>query len=329
MSQNTANSTAFIEAEQYSKFILENLPDQLLPEAFARDVSDFASGTTLNIKSVGSATLQDLEEDTAPTFNAIDTSTVTLTITDWKGDAWFVSDKLREDGAQIEQLSAMRAMEATRAIAEARETDYFVAAHSGGSIGSTNVGVINGRPHRWVAGGAGGTNRHMTMSDFIAMKLSFDKAKAPQAGRVCVVDSVVEATLNSLTNLVNVSNNPMFEGMVTSGFAQGHKFVKNIFGWDIYTSNFLDTVSTVEALDASAYGLASDSTVAGDIANVFMCVLDDGCKPIMTATRRQPKTAGWRDNDLEQDKFSVSTRYGYGTQRLDTIGIVYTDSATY
>lgn len=50
MSQNRANSAAFIEAQQYSAFILRNLHDGLLPSSFTRDVSDFGSGTTLNIE---------------------------------------------------------------------------------------------------------------------------------------------------------------------------------------------------------------------------------------------------------------------------------------
>lgn len=327
MAHNTSNTTPFIEAQQYSKMILENLPDYLLPDTFSRDVSDFGSGTTLNIKSIGSATLQDLEEDVPPTFNAIDTGNVTLSITDWKGDAWSVSDKLREDGSQIEQLSAMRAMEATRAIGEVMETSFLAACE--GAQTAANVGLVNGRPHRWVAGGAGGTSRNMTMSDFIAMKLSFDKANAPQGGRIAIVDPIVEATLNGLTNLVNVSNNPMFDGIVTEGFARDHKFIRNIFGWDIYTSNMLPSVVDVEALDASAYNLANDSTVAGDKANIFMNVMDDGTKPIMKAIRRQPRTEGWRDEENEQDKFKVSTRFGFGAQRIDTLGVIFTDEATY
>ena len=54
--QTTANTTAFIEAQQYSQFILANLHDGLLPDNWTRDVSDFGSGTTLNIKTVGVAT---------------------------------------------------------------------------------------------------------------------------------------------------------------------------------------------------------------------------------------------------------------------------------
>ena len=63
MSQLTGNTTAFIEASQYSQFILENLHDYLLPEGMWRDVTDFGSGTTLNIKTVGSVTIQDAAED--------------------------------------------------------------------------------------------------------------------------------------------------------------------------------------------------------------------------------------------------------------------------
>jgi len=50
MSQNRSNSTAFIEAQQYSAFLLRNLHDGLLPGSFYRNVSDFGNGTTLNIK---------------------------------------------------------------------------------------------------------------------------------------------------------------------------------------------------------------------------------------------------------------------------------------
>ena len=61
--QTTGNTTPFIEAQQYSKFILENLNDGMLPQQFYRNVSDFQSGTTLNIKTVGTATIQDVQEN--------------------------------------------------------------------------------------------------------------------------------------------------------------------------------------------------------------------------------------------------------------------------
>lgn len=321
------NTTAFIEAQQYSDFIVENLPDLMLPEGFYRDVTDFQSGTTLNIKTVGSRTIQDVVEGVPMVFTPIDTNTITLTITDYIGDAWKVSDELRQDGSQIETLMAMQAMEATRAIAETIETKFLAAANDAQTGASVNA--VNGRPHRWVAGGSGGTSRNMTMADLVAAKLSFDKANVPQAGRVAIVDPIVEATLNSLTNLVNVSNNPMFEGIITSGFEREHKFIRNIFGWDIWTSNKLPTKTATEALDASSYDLANDTAEIGDVANLFMCVADDNCKPMMRAERTSPSVEGWRDSENREDKFQQSARFGHGAQRLDTLLTIFTDEGTY
>jgi len=327
MTQSTANTTAFIEAQQYSQFILDNLPDYLLPEGMYRDVSDFGSGTTLNIKTVGAVTIQDAAEDTPLAFNPIDTGTITLAITDYVGDAWKVTDDLREDGSQVDTLMAMRAIESTRALAQYHESRLFSVANLGQT--DANVNLVNGRPHRWIGGGAGVTTRVMSLSDFIAMKLAFDKANVPAGGRIAVVDPIVEATINSLTNLVNVSNNPMFEGIVTEGFARDHKFVKNIFGFDIYTANHLALKTATEAINASTYGLANTTAQIGDVANIFMSVADDSTKPVMHAWRRSPSTEGWRDQETRSDKFQVTSRFGFGVQRVDTLGVILTSGSTY
>jgi hypothetical protein len=326
MAQTTVNTNAFIESQQYSQFILENLHDYLLPEGMYRDVSDFGSGTALNIKTVGSVTIQDAQEDTPLVFSPIDTGTITLSITDYVGDAWKVTDDLREDGSQIDTLMAMRAQESTRALGENHETKFLNVANAAQTAAGLNL--VNGRPHRWV-GSAASNARTVTLNDFVSMKLAFDKANAPAGGRIAIVDPVVEASINSLANLINVSNNPMFEGMVTEGFARDHKFVRNVFGWDIYTSNFLPTLTATEAINASSYGLTSETAAVGDKANIFMCVADDTCKPIMHAWRRAPQTEGWRDNEERADKFQVTSRFGLGAQRVDTLGVILTHPTNY
>lgn len=323
----TTQNPAFINAQVYDTFILENLHAYLLPETFWRDVSMFGSGTTLNVKTIGEATIQDMTEDVEPTFNPIDTNTLTLTITDWVGDAWYITDKLREDGSQVDQLVAMRAQAALRALSEYHESRMFSVAAT--SQTNANVNLVNGRPHRWVGGGAGAATRVMTLSDFVAMKLAFDKANVPADGRIAVVDPSVEATLNSLSNLVNVSNNPRFEGIVNDGFARTHQFVKNIYGFDVWTSNLLPTKAATEALNASSYNLANDTAEIGDVANLFMCIADDNCKPLMHAWRRMVKTETWRQYELERDAFKTSSRFGAGAQRTDTLGVIFTNPATY
>jgi len=322
MTQLTSNTTAFIDAQVYSKYILANLEPYLLPEIFWRDVSDFQSGTTLNIKSVGDVVLQEATEDVPLSFNPIDTDTITLTISDYVGDAWAVSDDLREDGSQIDQLMGLRARASTRALAQHHESRFLAKAATIQT--NANVNLVNSAPHRWVAGGAGATNRVMTIEDLIVMNYSFNEADVPQEGRVLFVPPIVAATLDITTNLVNVSNNPMFEGIITTGFTRNHKFVRNIAGWDIWTSTRLPRKTATEALDASSYGLANDTAEVGDIASIFMCVADDNCKPVMHAWRKMPSVEGWRDHDLRMDKFQTLSRFGFGGQRSDTLGVIWT-----
>ena len=328
MAHNTANTTAFIESQQYSQFILDNLHDYLLPEGMYRDVTDFGSGTTLNIKTVGTVTLQDAAEDTPLNFTNIDTGNITLSITDYIGDAWKVTDDLREDGSQVDTLMAMRAMESTRALGENHEGRFLAVANGGQT--AANLNLVNGRPHRFVAGGKDATSRNVVLGDFVAMKLAFDKANAPASGRIAIVDPIVEATLNTLISQTSVVNNtPQFQGVLNEGFARDHRFVRNIMGWDIYTSNFLPSLTATEAINGAAYDLANDTAEVGDKVNVFMCVADDSCKPVMHAWRRAPQTEGWRDQEERADKYQVTSRFGFGVQRADTLGVLLTDEATY
>jgi hypothetical protein len=311
--QNTTNSTAFIEAQQYSQFILENLHDGLLPDGFYRDVSDFGTGTTLNIKTVGTATLQDVTEDTPLVYNAIDTGTVTLSITDYKGDAWYITDVLRQDAAQIEQLQAMRGVEATRAMQEYFETRLLSVLNSAQS--SADANNVNGFAHRRIASG---TNQTIELDDFNQMGLAFNKANVPQAGRIAIIDPVVEASLNQKFNTgYDVNRQPMFTDLLENGFSRDHKFVVNLFGWDIYTCNRLPTIASET--------IGSDTVTTG-VANIFMSVLDDQTKPAMIAWRQPPKVETERNKDFQRDEFLTTSRWGVGTQRVDTLGVILTDA---
>ena len=78
------------------------------------------------------------------------------------------------------------------------------------------------------------------------------------------------------------------------------------------------------SLNAAAYGLANDVAEIGDVASIFMCIADDNCKPMMHAWRKMPAVEGWHDYELRQDKFQTVSKFGYGGQRTDTIGVIWT-----
>jgi hypothetical protein len=313
MSQNRVNSTAFIESEQYSAYILRNLHDGLLPGNMFRDVSDFGSGTTLNIKTTGTVTIQDGAEDVAFTYSPIDSGTVTMTITDYVGDAWYVTDELREDGSQVEALMAARSSESTRAIQEIFETRFLKKCNTLQTAGAANL--VNGFAHR-ISSTAG--SNVAALSDIIKMKLAFDKANVPASGRIMIVDPVVGATLDGLVS-IGKDVTPFGQKILENGFARDHQFLMNLYGFDIITSNRLDK------------GTFSDGTtsVSSAVANVAMCLADDNCKPVMAAWRRMPRVEGERNKDLRRDEFVTSARWGFGGQRVDTLGIYITSAVNY
>jgi len=312
--QLTDNTRAFIESEQYSQFILMNLHDGLLPETFWRNVSDFGSGTTLHIKTIGSVTLQEAEEDAPLIYNPIESGEIVFRIKEYKGDAWYVTDDLREDGAQIDQLMAGRAAESTRAIQETFETD-FLATAGDYYAANQNANNINGFPHLIASAATGNV---MKLSHFLRMRLAFDKANVPAEGRVAIVDPVVETTLAGYVTLTS-NITPYAVAIVEGGLARGQRFIHQMYGWDIITSNRLP-IRTIND---------GTTTVTNGVVNLFMSVLDDQTKPIMGAWRRMPKSEGERNKDRARDEHVVRCRYGFGIQRVDSLGAVVTSATNF
>lgn len=308
--QLTNNTRSFIESEQYSSFILTNLHDGLMPASWYRDVGDFGSGETLNIKTIGAATIQEVAEDTAINYSPIETGDVQLVISDYIGDAWHVSDKLRQDGAQVEALMAARSQESTRAIQEYFETRFFEVCNA--SQAASDANTIAGRDHR-VASTA--TNGVMQLSDLVSLKLAFDKANVPYAGRVGAIDPVLAATLDNLTTITH-DVTEFGKNILENGFDRDHQFLCNLYGWNLITSNRL-------AKDVTNDGT---TTIADNVANVFMSILDDNTKPMMAAWRQQPSVEGERNKDLARDEFVTRCRFGFGAQRLDTLAIYITSA---
>lgn len=310
----TTNTRAFIEAEQYSQFILMNLHDGMLPDTFYRNVSDFGSGETLHIKTIGSVTLQEAAEDTPLVYNPIETGEITMTITEYKGDAWYVTDDLREDGTSIERLMAERASESTRAFQEVSETEFL---KTGAAVYAATTGTfaVNNFAHLIVSAES---NNVFALSHLVAMRLAFDKANVPEMGRVFIIDPVVEATLNGLVTVTH-DVTPFGKDILNNGMSRGMRFTQNLFGWDIILSNRLHN---------AAFNDGTTSIAAG-VANMFMCILDDQTKPIMYASRRTPNVEGERNKDFARDEFVVRARYSYGVQRMDTMGCLVTSPTSY
>lgn len=309
--QTTRNTQVMIEEEIISTFVQTNLQDGLLPNEFYRDITSiFAYGESLSIPSIGEVTLQEAAEDTPLVYNPIETGKITFRLTDYVGDAWYITDDLREDGTPglIDRLIMERSAATTRAIQEYFETRLLEAANDVQSQSTKNP--INGFDRRIVGTGTG--NR-MTISDLIRMQVAFTKGNVPQARRVGIVDPTVFA---QLIGTVAFSMEITSAGMefIKGGAGPESQYLGNIAGWYLVTSNRLKQGSLSDGT----------TTVASGVANVFMSILDDSYKPLLVAWRRKPVTHGEYNKDESRSEYVTKCRFGVGAQRVDTLGIAIT-----
>jgi hypothetical protein len=328
MSGNTTSNSSYLRrAEMYSAVILDTIKDDFLPEGIHRDVTDFPDGDTLHITTFGDAVIRDIQEDTARPVDPLDTGEITLTITEYKGAGNYITDKMKQDSWKARQFDAALPRKHLRAIKETYETDMLATSEDMQTLSDPNT--INGLAHRFVASGASGI---LDLEDIIYAKLAMDKAHVPPEGRILIIDPIVEATFNNLTNIVNVSNNPRWEGVVETGFGRNMKFVKSVYDFDIYISNRLPHVAS-ESIDTSGISIpapsGSGTSAADAVVCQFMCVADDMVAPYMGAWRQMPMTEGDRNVQMGRDEFYTTARWGFGGQRPQSLVSLLVNAAAY
>ena len=301
MSWTTGNSDHLIRSEIWSRELKEIILDELQAMKYVRWLSEFPDGTQLTIPSIGQSTVRDYTEDTAVRYDAMDTGEFTFNITEYLSSGTYITDKDKQDAFYSAQLISSFIPKQRRALDERLETDIFNvgqpdATQGGQTAGNTNT--INGAYHRFVASG---TDQTMRLEDFAKAKFALRKANIPLSGLVAIVDPSVGYELETLTNIVNVSNNPQWEGIVTSGITTGMRFIKNVYGFDVYESNYLSSGYT-ETIDSV--------TGTSAIANLFFSVADPMIVPFVGAWRQLPRVESERNKDFQRDEYVTTCRYG-------------------
>lgn len=206
-----------------------------------------------------------------------------------------------------------------RAIKEKLETDIFALGAGGASGGQTvsDDNDINGAEHRWVAKG---TSEVMTVTDFAKALYGLKKANVPGTSLIAFVDPSVEYTMNTLTNLVNFSNNPRWEGIVTTGIGGDARFMKNIYGFDVYVTNFLADAGTV-----GAETIDGVSVTVGK-CNCFYSAASPEILPFIGAWRQMPKVDGEYNKDYQREEYVTTARYGLKVYRPENLVVVLSDT---
>lgn len=216
-----------------------------------------------------------------------------------------------QDLYYAQELVSRFVPEQTRAIMTRIETDLMKLMPDGQTASNTNL--INGAEHRWIGSGTAET---ISVTDFAKVRYGMQKANIPMTNLVAIVDPSAEYTLTTLSNLVNVSNNPMWEGIVRDGISTGMQFRMNIFGFDVYVSNYLKT-SVNETIGAK--------TSASGVANLFFSA-DQMATPFVGAWGQSPKVDSEFNKDLQREEYVITARYGLKLYRPENTFVVITDT---
>jgi P22 coat protein - gene protein 5. len=311
MAGHTSSNVEYLtRSNLWSAELKDVLYADLMNQKYCKMV-DFPDGDTLNIPSIGQMEIRDFAEGRSVEYTSIDTGNFTMTIDQYKSAGTFITAKARQDLFYASQLEAAFLPKMSRALAEEMEAKVFALGPEGQTASAVNS--INGAEHRWVGQG---TNEVIAVQDFAKALYALQKANVPMSNLVAIVDPSVEYTLNTLSNIVNVSNNPRWEGIIETGHRTGMHFLKNIFGFDVYVSQFLKS-GISETVDSV--------TVTTGVANLFFSAASD-VLPFIGAVRQAPKVDSEWNKDFQREEYVVTCRYGYKLYRPENMVVVLTDT---
>lgn len=308
----TGNMSALIRSELWSREIKEVLEDELMATRYIRWLSEFPDGDMFTIPSIGDIDAQDYQEDASIEYSALDTGEWNFTINQYKQVGIHISNKARQDAYYANELIASFVPKMRRAIMTALEKDILKegqprAGNPAGYQVPGNLNPINGHGHRWVGSATVNSVRTLAVEDFARANLVLDKANVPQTGRVAIVDPSVGYVMDTVTNITNISNNPQWRGLVETGMVSGMRFIRNIYGFDVYTSNYLPLCGPDQ--NGASETISSVASGANAVCNIFFSAEQD-VLPFVGAWRQMPKVEGEYNKDRQREEYVMTARWG-------------------
>lgn len=308
----TSSNEHLIRSVLWSSQVKEVLLDELMGIKYVDWITDFPDGDTINIPSIGQMETLDYDEGQAIRYTAMDTGNFTFSIDQYKSSATFITNKMKQDSFYMSRLVSSFVPKQARAIAKAMEVNVMGLGPRGQIAGNANQ--INGASHRIVGTG---TNGQLAPQDFARARFALQKANVPMTNLIAIVDPSVEYTMNTQTNLVNISNNKAWEGIVSTGISTGLKFLVNIYGFDVYVSQNLPNTG-VETIG----GASVNSSAVG---NLFFSATQD-VLPFVGNVRQAPKVDSDYNKDLQRDEYVTTARYGFKLFRPENMVVALSNT---
>lgn len=301
-----------IRANLWTADLKEILEDDLFAMKYVNWISSFPDGDQWNQPSIGQAEVNDYAEDQPVKYTAMDTGNFTMTIDEYVHSGTYITNKMKQDSYVAGQIMAEFVPSQNRAIMKDLEVKILKIAPDAQTASDSNT--INGAKHRFIGSG---TNETIAVEDFAKARYALQQANVPMTNLTAIVDPSVEFQLSTLTNLVNVSNNKAWEGIVRTGISTGMRFIMNIYGFDVYTSQNLSVNTASETIDTL--------TAAAGVNNLFFSATP-GIMPFIGAVRQPVKVDSKYNMDYQREEYVTTFRYGKKMHRPENMVCIVTDT---
>lgn len=286
-----------IRTQVFSSDITSLLLDDLFAMQFVRTLNGFPDGYLINIPILGEAEVATFNEGQAIKYNSMDTGNFQFSFDQYIYSANSMSEKFKRDSWLSPQILASFPGRQHRAIMEHYETRTFAVANAGQTASSLNS--INGASHRWVAAGSPSA---ISFADFSKARYALTKAQVPLRNLTAIVDPSTAYTIETNTNVTNLLTPQNEWGSITTkGLTTGFRYRFNVYGFDVYESNYLpngisETINSV--------------SVTNGVANYFFDATPGDTLPWIGAWRQMPTVQSKFDMDLQQWDFLTICEYG-------------------
>lgn len=314
---NTRNQAAAIRATVYSGLLREQLEPELIAMNYVDVISSFPDGDKWQDVEMGNATVSDYHEGEEIDYKGLEIGTRDFEINEYVNSGHFVTAKFAQDSYLASQIMAkIPALEA-RAIAADLEQKILKLAMK---QKNNDANVLNGMQHRFVAGTDAEGFGTLTPEDFAYASVALKKVNYV-GPKIAIIPSYQEYKIVSNPRIkASLNYNPSFEGIVRDGAMTGMKFSFNIYGWDVYTSEYLPVSSGETALKDRDNAQEFTALNNCGVAVLFTNIPDR--RPFRMAWRQMPHFEGKWNMDKQREEYVTIARYGLDLGDVENMVVI-------
>ena len=314
---NTRNQAAAIRATVYSGLLREQLEPELIAMKYVDVISSFPDGDKWQDVEMGNATVSDYHEGEEIDYKGLEIGTRDFEINEYVNSGHFVTAKFAQDSYLASQIMAkIPALEA-RAIAADLEQKILKLAMK---QKNNDANVLNGMQHRFVAGTDAEGFGTLTPEDFAYASVALKKVNYV-GPKIAIIPSYQEYKIVSNPRIkASLNYNPSFEGIVRDGAMTGMKFSFNIYGWDVYTSEYLPVSSGETALKDRDNAQEFTALNNCGVAVLFTNIPDR--RPFRMAWRQMPHFEGKWNMDKQREEYVTIARYGLDLGDVENMVVI-------